>query len=201
MKRVICIVIVLTLIMAMSVSFAGCGAKEPSPTEVLDSYLSTIKAEGFDPSALNMEEEDMGELVGSDAEFVNNLLGKMQEFEYELSNEVIEEDKATVDVKITTYGLGSAFTETVSSYFQQAFVLAFSDASEEEIKDLFVNMFKEKLDTMAKSYEKTVTVEMVKGEEGWEIKDKDTDSPLYDALLGGLVTSVKNMAEAFGESE
>ena len=62
----------------------------------------------------------------------------------------------------------------------------------------FKKLFNEKMKGLEKNYENTVTVEMIKGDNGWELKDTSTENPLYDALLGGLYTSIENMGETFG---
>ena len=125
----------------------------------------------------------------------------MKGFEYELSNESIDGDSATVDLKVKTYGFGSMITETLTEYLQQAFVMAFSDASEDEMTALFENLITEKMNTLEKNYEKTVTVEMVKGEDGWDLKDKTDSNPMYDALMGGLYSAISNLDSMFGEGE
>ena len=172
MKRIISICIAALLIFVMALSTAACGAKEPSPTEVLDSYLKAIQTEGFEEAGISSSDLDMDELSESDSELVDSLKAKMQEFEYELSNEQIDGDSATVDLKVKTYGFGEMLTEVLNEYLQQAISMAFSGASDEEMEAILNNLFREKVDNLEKTFEKTVTVEMVKGEEGCEVKDK-----------------------------
>ena len=197
MKRFFCVFIALVLIVVMSLSMAACGAKEATPTEALDSYLKGIQKNG-----INAEDIDLGEMANSEEtkEFASEILEKMTEFDYTLSNEKIDGESATVDVNIKTYGFGDMLTEVLSEYIQQAFVMAFSDASEEEMTALFKKLLNEKMNVLEKNYDNTVTVEMIKGENGWELKDTSTENPLYDALLGGLYTSIENMGEAFGSN-
>lgn len=201
MKRIISICIAALLIFVMALSTAACGAKEPSPTEVLDSYLKAIQTEGFEEAGISSSDLDMDELSESDSELVDSLKAKMQEFEYELSNEQIDGDSATVDLKVKTYGFGEMLTEVLNEYLQQAISMAFSGASDEEMEAILNNLFREKVDNLEKTFEKTVTVEMVKGEEGWEVKDKTESNPMFDALLGGMFSSIENMNTMFSEAE
>ena len=87
----------------------------------------------------------MDELSESDSELVDSLKAKMQEFEYELSNEQIDGDSATVDLKVKTYGFGEMLTEVLNEYLQQAISMAFSGASDEEMEAILNNLFREKL--------------------------------------------------------
>lgn len=198
MKKIICVCLVIAMVFALSLSMASCGAKEPSPTEVLDSFLKDIQQNG-----LSEEDLGLGEITGEgeDAEYLQAIVDKMKDFEYELSNESIDGDSATVDLKVKTYGFGSMITESLSEYLQQAFIMAFSDASEDEMTALFESLIAEKINTLGKNYEKTVTVEMVKGEDGWDLKDKTDSNPMYDALMGGLYSSISNLDSMFGEGE
>ena len=200
MKRIVSIGLAALLILVMSLSTAACGAKEPSPTEVLDTYLKTIQTEGFDQAGISSSDLDMDDLSESDSDLVDSLKGKMQEFEYELSNEQIDGDSATVDLKVNTYGFGAMLTEVLTEYFQQAITMSYSGAGGEELEAFLNNLFREKVDNLEKTFEKTVTVELVKGEEGWEVKDKTGTNPMFDALLGGMFSSIESMNTMLGEA-
>ena len=78
--------------------------------------------------------------------------------------------------------------------------MAYSGAGEEELEAVLNNLFREKVDNLEKTFEKTVTVEMVKGEEGWEVKDKTESNSMFDALLGGMFSSIENMNTMLGEA-
>ena len=119
--------------------------------------------------------------------------------------EQIDGDKATVDVKITTYRIGDAFTAFFSDYISQAFMLAFSDASEEDLDALATTILSGKLaDLSEKTYEKTATLSLSMKDDKWVVDNIEDSDEFLDAITGGLVTSMKTMTDAFsawGEEE
>ena len=95
--------------------------------------------------------------------FNEQLLPKMLDFEYEISNEKINGDKATVDVNIKTYRVGYAIFSFFGEYMSQAFALAFLDVSEDQLDALAVSILSGKIaDFKEKTFEKTVTLQMSK---------------------------------------
>ena len=143
--------LVITLVMTMLACLCACGSKIPTPTETADTFLTAMKAQdnetlatvyaGGDIDLLDKaaEADDSGEAnedSGLTKVYEEQMVPKMLDFDYELSNEQIDGDKATVVVKITTYRIGDAFTAFFSDYLSQALILAFSDASEEDLDAL-----------------------------------------------------------------
>lgn len=210
--------IVLLITLAMILSLTACGT--PSPTSVTDSFLTAIKEKDaeaitehyvndeFDlfeelSDAVSGEDEEETEKNANDAlikVYEENMFPKMLDFDYELSNEKIDGDKATVDVSVKTYQLGSAFTSFVGEYIGQAFSLAFSGASDEQMNALAANLLTSKLDELTeKTYEKTATLSLVKKDDKWLVADVEGNKDVLNALYGGLVDSIDNMAAAFDE--
>ena len=214
MKHFAIILAILTAIFFLN----GCGSKIPSPTETTDAFLQALKAQDDEAIAGVYADEELDLLdAASDSEeeaedtegsedlnsglesvYEEQLLPKMLDFDYEISNEQINGDKATVDVKFTTYKIGEAFTAFFGDYISQAFVLAFSDVSEEELDALAATTLSSKLaDLTEKSYEKTVTIPLTMTDGKWVVDQIESESDIIDAITGGLVTSMKNMDEAF----
>lgn len=188
--------------------FAGCGASGPSPTETTDAFLKGIQS--GDDSAVNsvyapgdfqmssVLDVDGTEEIDQDELIAKTLLTKMQEFEYELSNEQINEDKATVDVKITTYPFGTAVTEAMTDYIGQAFALAFSDPSDEQLEKLFETVFTPKIEALSeKSYSQTVTIGLTSIDGVWKVDGIEEDSDFINALSGNLIKSMENLEEVY----
>lgn len=194
---------------------SGCGSKVPTPTETADTFLQALKSQdaeamagvyaGADLDLLEAAAETDGESEdaeetdsGLEAVYEEQMLPKMLDFDYELSNEQINGDKATVDVKITTYRIGDAFTAFFSDYISQAFILAFSDASEEDLEALAATTLAGKLaDLTEKTYEKTATLSLTMKDGKWVVDELEDGSDIVDAITGGLVTSMKTMNDAF----
>ena len=217
--------LVITAIMVMIAVLSGCGPKIPTPTETTDSFLQALKSqdaeaiagvydgtdvdllEAASDSAEDNETDSDSETTdtGLEAVYEEQMLPKMLDFDYELSNEQIDGDKATVDVKITTYRIGDAFTAFFSDYISQAFMLAFSDASEEDLDALATTILSGKLaDLSEKTYEKTATLSLSMKDDKWVVDNIEDSDEFLDAITGGLVTSMKTMTDAFsawGEEE
>ena len=217
--------LVITAIMVMIAVLSGCGPKIPTPTETTDSFLQALKSQDAEAIAGVYDGTDVDLLeaasdsaednetdvdsettdTGLEAVYEEQMLPKMLDFDYELSNEQIEGDKATVDVKITTYRIGDAFTAFFSDYISQAFMLAFSDASEEDLDALATTILSGKLaDLSEKTYEKTATLSLSMKDDKWVVDNIEDSDEFLDAITGGLVTSMKTMTDAFsawGEEE
>ncbi len=117
----------------------------------------------------------MNEDSGLTKVYEEQMMPKMLDFDYELSNEQIDGDKATVDVKITTYSIGDAFTAFFSDYMSQALILAFSDASEEELDSLATTILSGKLaDLTEQKYEKTATLSLSMKDDKWVVDEIET---------------------------
>ena len=217
--------LVITAIMVMMAVMSGCGPKIPTPTETTDSFLQALKSQDAEAIAGVYDGTDVDLLeaasdsaednetdvdsettdTGLEAVYEEQMLPKMLDYDYELSNEQIDGDKATVDVKITTYRIGDAFTAFFSDYISQAFMLAFSDASEEDLDALATTILSGKLaDLSEKTYEKTATLSLSMKDDKWVVDNIEDSDEFLDAITGGLVTSMKTMTDAFsawGEEE
>ena len=215
----------ITAIMVMIAVLSGCGPKIPTPTETTDSFLQALKSQDAEAIASVYDGTDVDLLeaasdsaednetdgdsettdTGLEAVYEEQMLPKMLDYDYELSNEQIDGDKATVDVKITTYRIGDAFTAFFSDYISQAFMLAFSDASEEDLDALATTILAGKLaDLSEKTYEKTATLSLSMKDDKWVVDNIEDSDEFLDAITGGLVTSMKTMTDAFsawGEEE
>ena len=200
------------LAVAAAIFFLGGCSSNPTPTQTADTFLQAIKSQDSEAmagvyaggevdlldAAAESEDETEATDTGLTQVYEEQMLPKMLDFDYEFSNEQIDGDKATVDVKITTYSIGDAFTSFFSDYISQAFILAFSDTSEEELDALATTLLSGKLaDLTEKSYEKTATLSLTKVDDKWVVDELEPGSDIVDALTGGLVTSFSNMENAF----
>lgn len=204
--------LVITIALAMLAALSACGPKIPTPTETADTFLTALKAQDketlasayaggdldlLEEAAESDESEETNEDSGLTKVYEEQMVPKLLDFDYEISNEQIDGDKATVDVKITTFRIGDAFTAFFSEYISQAFMLAFSDASEEDIDALATTILSGKLaDLTEKSYEKTATLSLSMKDDKWVVDEIQTGDDIVDALTGGLVTAFSGMEDA-----
>lgn len=194
----------------MTASLCACG--EPSPTDVVDEFMTAVKTQDTDATAATYAGDDLNflddmdlqeagdgeEATAMDKVVEEKMLPKMMEFEYTLGEEVIDGDKATVDVTIKTYNFGSAFSSFMTNYLTQAFAMAFSGGTEEEMDNLGATLLSTEMDNLTEmTCEKTATVSLTHTDEGWVIDALDEEGPFYDALTGGLVTTISTLDESF----
>ena len=211
MKKIIALILSLTLCFSLT----GCGS--PSPTKVTTTFLEAVKAQDAasvekvylgDPDDVNasgeiVDEEESKEVeTETEQKLFTTLEEKLFSFDYEVSNEVIDGDKATVDVTITTYDMGMATTSALGEYMSQAIGLAFAGASEEQMENLSMKLFLDKISALTeKDYTKTVKVHLEKVDDEWRLSKFSDDEPIVDALSGGMQSAFNNFSEAFDETE
>lgn len=204
-KKIIAIIMSLILVIGL----CSCGG--PTPTETVDSFLTAVQSSDAETikTVYSGESFDFSKEISdydSDVEEVEKiatevLIPKILDFDYELSNEKIEGDKATVDVTLTTYNLGNALTSFMSEYFSQALTLAFSGASDEQLEKVATTIFKSKVEDMEKNCTNTVTVSLTKKDNTWVIDEFDNDGEFYNAFLGGAIESWEDLEEAYDFEE
>lgn len=201
-------VIILSLLLILS--FSACSSNALSPTEVSNEFMEAIKNKdndslkslyaGKDLDITDGIEVDAGESAEVKSLY-EEMYAKLFEFDYKVSNEKINDQKATVDVEITTYQLGQAFKDFVSDYMREALSLGLSGASDDAIEKKGVEILSNNLGSMKKDYSQTVTLGLTLQDDAWVVDELKEDSDFYDALTGGAVKAGKDMNSAFsGES-
>ena len=192
----------LLLITLMIFSIASCGGAQedvqgPSPTETMDSFLQAIKARDFDTAA-QYYEGDIGDLSAIEetedpvmSGIINSLVDKMLDFDYTLSDEKIKNDTATVDVNFTTYDLAKIMNELIVGILTDAPALGLTGMDQEEmeaeIAEILSIQFKEAMDGAAKDTSMTITVNLVKKDGNWLVKDLSSADDFMNALSGGIL--------------
>ena len=179
----------------VTISLTSCGG--PSPTDVSTTFLDGIKE--FNPETIASVYADAGktddvELDKEDQEMLDRLkqepFNKMLTFDYKLSNEQIKDDKATVDVTITTYDLAKPYENFMKKFFLAAFSMD-EDISDEEMTEKMFTLLADELKPLTeKNYTKTATIDLVRVDDQWKITDIDDNEDLINALTGGLLDLV-----------
>lgn len=199
MKKIL--IALLTLI--FTTSLCACGSA--SPSDVTGTFLDAVKTNdtetvksvyaGSDFGILDEAEENADSM---DKLMERELKPKLLDFDYEVSNEQIKEEKATVDVKFTTYNIGNAFTLFTGDYMSQAFSMALSGASDEQLNTLAETLLSEKLKALTeKDYEQTATISLTQKDGEWVIDEIAEDSDFYNAMTGGLLKAIKSFNKSF----
>lgn len=199
-------VIILSLL--LSLSFSACGSNAPSPTDVSKDFMEAIKNKDNDSlkslyagevlnitDGIEVDADESAEMKS----LYEEMYAKLFEFDYKVSNEKINDQKATVDVEITTYQLGQAFKDFVGDYMKEAFSLGMAGASDDAVEKKGVEILSNKLGSMKKDYSQTVTLRLTLQDDAWVVDELKKDSDFYNALTGGAVQVGKDMNSALSE--
>ncbi len=168
MKKVSILLLALCLIF-----MTACGTA--SPTDALKADLENAKSSP-DEIIGQLGEDGFGE------EATQALVDKVLEFDYQLGEEKIDGDKATVETTITTYPFGEIFTGIVADFITQAF--ANPDMTDDDSSALLDQLLMDALDKADKTYSKTITIELSQEDGEWVVQESDEMS---NALTGGML--------------
>ena len=194
MKKVLALITVLALMFAMTA--CGGGGAQESPTDAADAFMKAVQTQDMDTIAKvyqgDAAEMDLLGEAGTEGDFpeeLSQLLSeKMQQFEYEVSNEVIDEDTATVDIKVTTINIGKAFEDAINEFMEKAIAGEIpSDTTEEEMTAQLYASFQEKLAAAEKDYEGTAVLNLTNVDGKWMVDQMTEKDPLINCLTGGLM--------------
>lgn len=188
LRKITIAVLALTMIFA----FGAC-TKSNTPTVVVEKQMQQIKDE--------QSETELSSLV-SDASIAKKykkqyqkLLEKIQDFDYEVTDEKIDGDSATVTVKITTYDFGKAYQEMYEQISKDAAAGKIS-SSTDTTNYIYKLMFSKMNGLKDKDYTKKVKVKCTKDDDGtWDTNILD-DSSIEDAILGGVMTIVNKSSSS-----
>ena len=169
------------LLLALCLILVTVACSSPSPSDALKADLENAKSSPEDIVG------DIGDSGFSD-ELNTALVNKMLEFEYEIGEEKVDGDTATVELTITTYPFGDMFTTVINDLMDKA---TNSELSADTDTDALVSeMLNEQMDNAEKSYTKTITVELAKEDNQWVVQES---VDYGDAITGGLYTFADNL--------
>lgn len=185
------------LALGMCVSLVGCSSGEAAPQDTVSAMIDTYKAQKLDELSNYYEGGDdffedgsdlNTELEAAEEELMNMFMEKLTDVDYTIENETIDEDTATVTVKITANNVGEKLAEGLQQAIVTALGLAFSETPEEEVNAIVAETMISPVENCEKTYENTVEVKLVKSEDGaWLLVSGDENYDLANALTGGLM--------------
>lgn len=201
MKKIIAI----SLSLILCVSMVACSGSGPTPTETAGSFLEAVK-ENDEEALKNLyadadlklaEEIKQGEEdTQLNKVFNENMYPKILDFDYELSNEKIDGEKASIDVSIKTYSLGTAFTNFTGEYLTQAFSMALSGASDDEMDTKGAEILADQLEKTEKDYEGKATLHLTQKDDAWIVDSMEEDDDFYNAITGGMIEAIEKINES-----
>ena len=212
MKRMFCILLILSLVFAM----VSCGKdKQPAiesddltPTLTADAFLKALKAQDLealeqvyegDVKDFSLAEEIDDPTLLALAE---KAMEKMLDFDYTLDNEQINGNNATVDVLFKTYdfeGIFKDLTDGILPNIMDPGIFSKNpEAIEQEILGTLTENFAEALKNVKKDKDVTVPLKLVKKGGKWMVKDLNKSDDLMFALSGGIGKFYEGIGKLFG---
>lgn len=165
--------LIICLVLAVSVIFTGCSATS-SPENAVKNYCAGVKALNREKMNKSLREKSTRDLIEADADsdlgkFFKEQAGKMQ---YEITNSVVEEDKATITVEMTYIDVSdemkSATADIVATYL--ASIFKGDDAkTQEDVNRIILEAVKGK---ELKTTTSTITFKCIKLDNEWLIDNE-----------------------------
>ena len=200
----------LVAVLAMGALLVGCTGQVQtnSPTWVTTQFLNAVKANDAATMAKYYDGEpdenefDLENMIGEGADFspamrntLTNLSKKILDFDFKVTNEKIDGDKATVDVEVKTYNFGKFLTDVMGDYVGTAFSMALSGGqgvTAEQFEAELVKVMDEKLGNLKdKSFTTTVPISLKKTADGWKVQELDDN--FVNAVMGGLMSTLSDI--------
>ena len=206
MKKILSVLLIIVL--ALSLSSCGSAAPEDdngmTPTDTMDAFLRALKARDFD-TLQEYYEGEIGDLdlleEGDDSALsgmIDGLVDRILDFEYSLDNETIKGNDATVDVYFKTYDLGKIMQDLIQSMMTDAATLALPNLDQDELEAEINAIMSEKFDEAMKTAEKDkaikITMNLIKKDGRWLVKDVTDREDFMNALSGGLMELANSLS-------
>ncbi|MFQ9922136.1 MAG: hypothetical protein ACLRVU_01415 [Beduini sp.] len=171
--------------------WTGCSPKKDTPTTAAQTYLKEAKEKVNEAS-----QEVLDQFTGTSGFTIpNDLIKKLSDFSFTITNEKITDTTATVDVTFTAYDFGKAFKATFPSAFAYSLNESLSGTDQETISQEVQKMFIDGFNTAEKDFTTTLTLSLHQDEsEKWVVDD---NQDLQNIISGNLVNTVKELNDSF----
>lgn len=167
---------------------AGCALFGPSPKEVAGNFLAAVQK--VDPTEAQRWSESkdttpstlFNQTDPASEEMARAILSKVS---FELGQEMINNDQATVDAKITSLDMGRIMAGAMKDMIGMAFAQAFSNDpnAEQQAKTMGQRILLNAInDPNAPKTSSNVKIHLVKTAEGWKVSKDNPE--LLSALTG-----------------
>lgn len=201
MKRFLSIVMVAIL----SFTLVGCG-NGPTPTETSDTFMQAIKNIDWDSFVSVYEDASENEkllnLSDEDRQILDDIkasnMAKMFDVSYEISNEKIDGDTATVDIKMTTYNIEKLFQAILPQLMQLSVNVNTADMDEDELFEEVMKLTESKMGTLkSKNFTTTATIKLIQKDGEWKVASLTNNKKFINGITGGLLDLVENINDYF----
>lgn len=171
------------VIAAVVLVFAGCagssGAEAKAAADLED--MRYVELDQETDAELQSMLSDQGK------EYFEMFLGKAGEFEYKVTGTDEEGDAAVVHVRIITYDFGSEYLRSWSEFLE-------GSDGEYDSAVLYETLFRNLSNVKEKDHIADIDIRCTRSEDGsWET-DAKRNAALRNAILGGMIEEISNLA-------
>ena len=176
------------MLAAMLIACSGGGAAGEVKSE-----LEKLKASETAPASLAAVKEDLPEASADD---FDSFLAKVRDFDYKILGSEVKKDEegeyTLVTVKITSYEFGREYLSTWKDYLK-----THKNASAEDAEggEFYTELFSRLAGLGKKQHVSYVDVKAAEAEDGSWTTDIQTNEKLQDALFGGMISEMKDLAD------
>ena len=205
MKKVLAVFFTTVMLLAL----AGCSIGE-KPDKVVTTFCEALKnfdseaasacmvpgGDGLELELSQTEQEDNA----SAEQMLDYMKQQASQITYTIGETTVNGDHASVPVTFAYVDASLVVQETLSDYIGQAFALAFSGAGDEEMENLFIRIFSEKLssvETEMATEEVNFPCEKVDG--AWKISSLSDEDE--DTLVQVMTCNIAGAMESIGDSD
>lgn len=189
------------LLCLIALASSGCGVKTETPEQAVIKALNAEKnldKETAQKYFISNDQLDNAASVSGNEVDPKIIMGKLN---FKVLSSSNEKNTATVKTEITNTDIGLILKEYVTQAMTLAFSNAFSDnklSDEEKQKQtnlIFADLLKKENNKMLTS---TIDIKLTKNETSWKLS---MDEALKDALLGGFISSEREIGKSFNANK
>ncbi len=195
----------LAALMVLSLCACGSSAPPPKAEDAVIAFSEAMKA--FDTAKMGtylVNNEDIEDEIEAEDEYAALFLDKFKEWAKNIAYEIMsaeeQNEEATVEVKYTFADSTPIISEFIQEYLIQAFSLAFSGGTDEDMDRIAQEILVDKLATVEPSYtESTVKYSLKMVEKEWKINEVPDE--VVNVLSANLANAFSAMEDALSLEE
>lgn len=196
--------VIFVLVSSILLSLSAC-AVNAKPDTVVDSFCKAMQKLDFDGmsactkagvNAIEFPSDDSDVFTNQIIDYLSSAASKMT---YSIEKSEIDGDIATVTVKYNYVDATPILSASLSEYFQQAFAMALSGASEDAMAQIFNTIFTEKIKSVSNgTSEVIVDYQCKKTEDGWRITNAPDDA--LNVITCNIYSTFDSMKSSFEDN-
>lgn len=190
----------LLLTVLCMVLLTGCGKNPKSVVGKFCDGMKTLDYAKMNECLLNPDDQLKDPFAGEDEElevftaFIKEQSGNIK---YEIVDANTDGEDATVNVKFTYTDASPVITSAMAEYFTQGIGMAFAGASEEQMSNLLLTIFQQKLqETTLSTTDSTVAIKCKKSDGDWKVTEVSDD--VANVMTCNILKAFERVGDSFG---